>query len=174
MTNPLVELALKVALEAHEGQTRWDGTSYIHHPLAVHHMVNLFKDKHNEFYNSIRIVALLHDVLEDTKVTIDDLEKHGFPPNVLESIRILTKMGKPNYWAYIKYIINTGDSVAIVVKLFDMLHNLLETPDDKRSKPQFTYKLFSVDLLLPEVAKIDLNLYTEALKYYMRVNTFEY
>jgi len=79
------ELAYQIALEAHRGQYRRDGaTDYIEHPCAV---AELFESDNKQ----ARAVAYLHDVIEDTRVTPEDLIARGIPPSVVEAVLLLTK-----------------------------------------------------------------------------------
>ena len=77
---PLTNRAMKLAYAAHEGQMDKCGQPYIFHP---YHLAEQMDDEIST------CVALLHDVVEDTDVTLDDLEKQ-FPPEVVEGVRLLT------------------------------------------------------------------------------------
>lgn len=68
------------------------------------------------------IVAILHDVIEDTDCTLDDLRKAGFSENVLESLRLLTHDPKEQYMNYIMKI--KDDPIARSVKIADLKHNM--------------------------------------------------
>jgi (p)ppGpp synthase/HD superfamily hydrolase len=79
--------AIALAHRAHAGQTDKAGRPYIEHPLRVMHRL------HGEYE---RMAAILHDVLEDTPVTDDDLRAAGCPELVIEAVRALTKhSGEP-------------------------------------------------------------------------------
>lgn len=67
------------------------------------------------------IVALLHDVIEDTKLTIQDLKKEKFPKEAIKAIEVLTHKKEDNYDDYIKKI--SKNAIAIDVKLADLKHN---------------------------------------------------
>ena len=77
-----LERAIEIAKIAHEGQLDKAGKPYIIHPVRVMIRVK------NEFE---KMAAVLHDVVEDTTVTLDDLKREGFPPDVLQAIDALTK-----------------------------------------------------------------------------------
>ncbi|SFD89637.1 HD domain-containing protein [Paracidovorax konjaci] len=79
---PTLERAIAIAAEAHAGQTDKAGQPYILHPLRV--MLRLH-GVHE------RIAAVLHDVVEDTPVTLDRLAREGFAPEVLAAVEALTK-----------------------------------------------------------------------------------
>jgi (p)ppGpp synthase/HD superfamily hydrolase len=77
---PLTKKALRIAFDAHKEQTDKDGLPYIHHPLHLAEQM----DTENEI-----IVALLHDVVEDTDWTFDALEREGFSA-IISVLRLLT------------------------------------------------------------------------------------
>lgn len=109
----LYETAQKIAGEAHCGQVDKGGKPYICHPLAV--AASLEKTEH-------KIVGLLHDVLEDTTVTAEDLKQYGFPDEIIHSVQVMTKqpgMPYPDYLALVK-----GDACARCVKIADIRHNM--------------------------------------------------
>ena len=76
------ELAYDIALKAHKGQKDKGGEDYFKHPLAVSNKLSGEKDK---------IVALLHDVIEDTDVTVNDLREAGFSDEVVLAVSVITK-----------------------------------------------------------------------------------
>ena len=78
-----LENAIAIAAKAHAGQTDNGGAPYILHPLRV--MMKLSEPKE-------RIVAVLHDVVEDSPVTFNDLRQAGFDEEVIEAVRALTKL----------------------------------------------------------------------------------
>ena len=71
-----------------------------------------------------RIVGFLHDVVEDTKYTFEDLEEEGFSDEVISTLRLLTHDKQTPYMDYIERICKSGNKVAINVKLNDLKHNL--------------------------------------------------
>ena len=109
----LLEQAISLAVEAHAGQVRKDGTPYILHPLHV----MLQMDSEVE-----RITAVLHDVVEDTAVTFADLQEMKLPPEALEAIRLLTHEDSVPYETYIMTL--KTNPIARRVKLADLKHNL--------------------------------------------------
>ena len=122
--NSLLELAINVASEAHKEQTDKGGNPYIEHLKAVAAQV-----KNTEY----KIVAYLHDICEDTYVTLDDLLKMGFTYRIVNSVRLLTKTDKLTYEGYLKRI--KMDSSARYVKIADLKHNMdisrIPYPTDK-------------------------------------------
>lgn len=113
MFNKLLDLAIKVASEAHSGQLDKGGNPYILHPMAVANSVESTEEK---------IVAYLHDVVEDTNITLEDLKNMGFTHRIVNSIRILTKSKDVSYEDYLKSV--KMDSNAWRVKMADIKHNM--------------------------------------------------
>lgn len=111
--NKLLELAIKVATEAHVGQVDKGGKPYINHPQAVAASLT------NTEY---KIVAYLHDVCEDTSITSDDLKDMGFTYRIVNSIRLLTKTDELTYEEYLRRL--RMDSCARAVKIADLKHNM--------------------------------------------------
>lgn len=107
----LLNKAHKVAKFAHEGQVDKGGKPYIAHPLAVADMVSEELEK---------VVALLHDVVEDTPVTLEELQRY-FPSDVCNAIHLLTKKNDEDYCAYLARI--KENPLARAVKIADMTHN---------------------------------------------------
>ena len=108
-----LEKAIKIAVDAHTGQTDKGGNPYILHPLRV--MFNL----NNE---SEKIVGVLHDVLEDTNVKIEDIKKEGFSVEVVDALILITKNVSQNYEDYIEGI--KSNVIALKVKIADIEDNL--------------------------------------------------
>ena len=106
------EKAYYIAKTAHFGQTDKAGIDYFKHPEKVASMVDS---------NDEKIVALLHDVIEDTDVTLSFLESVGFNSSILEAVNAITKREKEDYDDYIKRVAN--NPLAKTVKLADMKHN---------------------------------------------------
>lgn len=122
----LVKLAESIARDAHAGQFRRDGTTpYIVHPGRV--VARLDDESHIE-----RAVAWLHDVIEDTSVSHEDLAGHGIPDAVLEALDTLTKKPGQDYEAYIQGV--CMNEYARPVKIADILDNLNDTPSEAQVK----------------------------------------
>ena len=111
--NKLYILAQRVAHEAHEGQLDKGGNPYINHPVEVANSLESTEHK---------IVALLHDILEDTDITIDDLKKYGFTDRNIKSVRILTTVSYISYEEYFSHV--KTDCNAWMVKRADLKHNM--------------------------------------------------
>ncbi len=135
----LVKVALKIATNAHMGQLRNDGkTPYITHPVIV--MENLKKEiKGMKWYDKktpsfLLSSALLHDVLEDTKLTPKNLLKKGIPKFVVELVETLTHKNEESYSDYIRRLRNRDNPLARKVKIQDIKHNLSTLEPWKKDK----------------------------------------
>ena len=104
--------ALKLSFEAHKNQTDKSGLSYVYHPF---HLAEQMTDENST------VVALLHDVVEDTEYTFEDLQKLGFNDVVIEALKLLTHDDAVPYMDYVKVI--QGNEIARAVKLADLKHN---------------------------------------------------
>ena len=122
----LVELAFEFAREAHAGQKRMTGEDYIFHPLATAQILANMK-----LNIPIIIAGLLHDVPEDTKVSLKEIEKN-FGADVANMVEGITKLGTIKYRGIERYIENlrkmflamAEDLRVILIKFADRLHNL--------------------------------------------------
>ena len=108
---PLTQKAMLLAYDAHHGQLDKGGVPYIFHPI---HLAEQMPDE------LTTIVALLHDAVEDTDLTLDDLA-HDFPPAVIDALRLLTHKPGTSYDDYIRAL--RDDPIAATVKRADLLHN---------------------------------------------------
>ena len=114
-----------LALAAHNGQFRRDGvTPYIKHPEAVAARV-----KGDEMAEA---VAWLHDVIEDTDQTADDLRAMLVPDNVIAAVELMTHPHGEPYKDYLKRI--KTNPLATKVKIADMLANLSDSPTERQIK----------------------------------------
>jgi (p)ppGpp synthase/HD superfamily hydrolase len=129
---PLRDKAEALAREAHNGQTRRDGSPYINHVAAV---AGRFVDLENE------IVAWLHDVVEDRgdKYSLFYLFEQGFPPFILNSVAALTRREDEDYPSYLVRVISAGKT-AMAVKISDIEHNISCLEPD-RTKQREKYQL---------------------------------
>ncbi len=108
----LTKKAILVAFKAHAGQMDRAGLPYILHPL---HIAEQMKDE------DTCVVALLHDVIEDTDMTLDDLRQYGFTEAQLEGVRLMTHEDGVDYFDYVRAI--KKNEIAKAVKLEDLKHN---------------------------------------------------
>ncbi len=122
----IVTKAYDIAIAAHHGQTRRDGkTPYYVHPVRVMERI-----KENGYDLEYQAVALLHDVLEDTEVTVRDLLLRGIPEHIIHAVIVLTKDKELSYETYLGLVKRT--ELARVVKIADMIDNLADKPSKKQ------------------------------------------
>lgn len=110
-----IENALRLAVEAHEGQKDLDGMPVILHPMTV----GLSGRNREEI-----IAGLLHDVVEDTDFTFEDLLERGVDDIIVEALKLLTHSRDVPYEEYVQRIAQSGNEIAINVKYNDLCHNL--------------------------------------------------
>ena len=109
----LLEKAIYIALVAHKGQKDKGGFAYILHPLRIMNLMETTEEK---------IVALLHDVVEDSDITIQYLAENGYPDKILTAIKILTKKENQPYFDYILAI--KRNRLASKIKKADLKDNM--------------------------------------------------
>ena len=109
---PKTKKAMKLCFEAHKDQTDKSGLPYVFHPF---HVAEQMPDE------ITTIVALLHDVIEDTSYTLRDLQEMGFDPDVLEALALMTHDKNDSYMDYVTRI--KDNDIARTVKLADLRHN---------------------------------------------------
>lgn len=128
----MLEKAIAIAVEAHRGQIDKAGKPYILHPLRV-----MLAGKTEEEM----ICGILHDVVEDTPISIEMLEKEGFSDSVLNALELLTRDSKTLYQNYIEAI--SKNPLALQVKLYDLHDNLnrdrisFPTQEDERRMEKY-------------------------------------
>ena len=106
------EKAYEIAKKAHLGQVDKAGEDYIKHPEKVASFVKTDEEK---------AVAYLHDVIEDTELTLEDLNKYDFSKEVLEAVDIITKKRGEDYQSYLNSV--KKNKLARAVKLAELRHN---------------------------------------------------
>lgn len=131
--------ALKLCFEAHKNQTDKSGMPYVFHPF---HLAEQMETEETT------IVALLHDVVEDTDYTIEDLNAMGFSKAVTDAIVLMTHDDDTEYMDYVRAI--KPNPIAKTVKLADLNHNSdlsrLDVVDEKALKRREKY-LKAIELL---------------------------
>lgn len=113
MNNKLLEKALLIATQAHEGQVDKSGSAYIFHPIRVSNRCNTEEE---------RIVALLHDTIEDTRVTPEYLLSEGFPATIVEAILSVTRNENESYEDFI--LRSKQNHIGKQVKIHDLEDNM--------------------------------------------------
>lgn len=109
----LLQRALEIAIEAHEGQTDKAGRPYIEHPLRVMAMGGCDEE---------RIVGMLHDVVEDSSWTLLQLKEEGFSDDILDAVDALTRRSDETYDRFIARV--ARNKLATAVKLSDLTDNM--------------------------------------------------
>ena len=120
----LTKKAIVYAYNAHQGQLDRGGIPYIFHP---YHLAEQMTDE------LTACAALLHDVIEDTSTTADDLRKEGFPEEVIEAVTLLTHDEDIAYMDYVARL--SKNKIAKAVKLADLAHNSDLTRTNANSEP---------------------------------------
>ena len=108
----LTKKAMRLCFAAHAGQLDKGGVPYVFHPF---HVAEQMEDELST------VVALLHDVVEDTDYTMEDLAQMGFPERALSALKLLTHDKRVPYLDYVAAI--RHDPIARAVKLADLRHN---------------------------------------------------
>ena len=108
----LTKKAMRIAFEAHKDQTDKNGMPYIYHPI---HLAEQMSDE------VATCVALLHDVIEDTDMTFEQMEAAGFTPEIIAALRVMTHDENVPYMDYVAEI--KKNAIATKVKLADLKHN---------------------------------------------------
>lgn len=129
----LTKKALKLCFEAHKEQVDKSGMPYVFHPF---HLAEQMTDE------ATTVVALLHDIVEDTATTFEDLEKQGFSDEIINALKLLTHDKGVPYMDYVAEI--KTNRIATVVKLADLRHNSdltrLSVVDEKALKRKEKYE----------------------------------
>ena len=108
----MLKLAYSIACRVHTGQYDKGGQEYIRHPIAVANLLESDNEK---------IVAYLHDVVEDADTTLENLQEFGFEPDIIDAIDCITKRKSESYNNYLERV--RGNKLATRVKIADLTHN---------------------------------------------------
>ena len=172
LNKTLLYKAYCYAASAHEGQTRKDGSPYITHPLAVANIVADLKLDTDSL-----CAALLHDCIEDTKSTHEDISRE-FSPTIADLVEGVTKLTRINYVSMEEkqmenlrkmLMAMSKDIRVILVKLCDRLHNMrtmqYQTPEKQREKSRETLEIYAPIAHRLGMQRIKWELEDLALKY---------
>ena len=120
----MTKLALKICFDAHKDQKDKTGLPYVFHPFHLAEQMNSEQEV---------CAALLHDVVEDTPITFEDLYRMGISKDVIDILKLLTHSNGEDYFDYVERI--KTDLCAVNVKLADLKHNSdlsrFETPTQR-------------------------------------------
>ena len=129
----MTKKAMKLCFEAHKEQKDKSGMPYVFHP---YHLAEQMEDE------DTTVTALLHDVLEDTPLTLEDLRAMGFNERVLEALALMTHDESIPYMDYVAKL--RTNEIARAVKLADLRHNSdmtrLDTVDDRALRRAGKYR----------------------------------
>ncbi|MEE6129408.1 phosphohydrolase [Chryseobacterium arthrosphaerae] len=109
----LLEKAISIAVQAHAGQTDKSGKPYILHVLRV-----MMKGKSEDEM----IGGILHDLVEDTDWTFEQLKEEGFPQHIITALELVTRKDREKYSDFIQRI--SGNPLAVAIKLNDLDDNM--------------------------------------------------
>lgn len=129
----LTKKAMRLCFDAHKDQVDKSGMPYVFHPFHVAEQMQT---------EETTVVALLHDVVEDTDYTIADLQEMGFPESITAALTLLTHKDGVPYMEYVAAI--KSDPISSAVKLADLRHNSdlsrLDVIDEKALRRVEKYK----------------------------------
>lgn len=108
----MTKKALRLCFDAHRDQTDKSGMPYVFHPFHLAEQMDT---------EETTIVALLHDVVEDSSYTLEDLKEMGYPASVIDALALMTHDPSVPYMEYVKAI--STSAIASRVKLADLKHN---------------------------------------------------
>lgn len=127
--------ALEIAEEAHRGQKRRNGEPYIEHPRRVVDMLKYPEDK---------ALAALHDVIEDTKMSYDQLKGRNVPDSILMGLIQISRRERETYYDYILRVA-AGNHSTIRVKLADLIDNMSDLEEGSmKDKYRFAKHILSI------------------------------
>ena len=150
----LLEQSIEIAKKAHQGEYRRDGTLYIEHPLRV--MKALADVGCSE---EVQSVGVMHDVFENSKkFTFDGLLQGGFPADVIEALRLLTKQRLSSeqkalltpeekarrYQLYIQELIKSANTPAGQMAMPVKIEDIRDNYDNKNKQPLYDWALFQL------------------------------
>lgn len=132
---PMTKAAMKLCFEAHKDQVDKAGIPYVFHPISL-------AERFGGGQEAETCVALLHDVLEDTDYTVDDIRVAGMSEEVIEALLLMNHNPKVEYMDYVRHL--SKNDIARHVKICDLQHNSnlsrLETVTEKDLKRVEKYK----------------------------------
>lgn len=108
----LTKMAMRLCFEKHKNRIDKSGVPYVFHPF---HVAESMSDEYTT------CTALLHDIVEDTDTTLDDLKNMGFPDEVVEAVGAMTHYPDVPYMEYIEKL--KPNRIARAVKISDLMHN---------------------------------------------------
>jgi (p)ppGpp synthase/HD superfamily hydrolase len=147
--------AIAFAAAAHEGQTDKLGRPYILHPIAVMDSFEPWRGAGEDIREQLQTVAILHDVVEDTMITVERIAEL-FGKRIAQAVYAITKRSGETYMQYLERV--KADTLALAVKVHDIKHNT--SPErlrhlDKSTREYLTAKYKrALDFLYPRFLEI--------------------
>ncbi len=132
-----LEKAIKIAVKAHSGQKEKNGDPGILHPLRVMNSVKSNEEK---------IVAILHDVIEDSNLTFKDLKKEGFSKKIINALKAVSNINGENYLKFVKRA--SKNKIGRVVKIADTFDKLSFERINETSARNFTKYKKALEILI--------------------------
>ncbi|MEN6293596.1 MAG: hypothetical protein ABFD07_16475 [Methanobacterium sp.] len=147
---PTLEETILLAVNAHHGQKDKIGKDYILHPLWVMNHIEGYDEK---------IVAVLHDVVEDTTVSLEDLRNLEYSEKIINALDALTKRADESRFEYLDRAMS--NELALAVKKVDIRHNsseerLNQLPESERERLIKKYK-GDVEYIMSKFKRIESN-----------------
>lgn len=142
-----IDLALSIATKAHAGQLDKDGVPVILHPITVGMMGHTDEE---------RTAGFLHDVIEDSDYTFEDILESGIPNGIVNALRLLTHDKNEDYFDYIQHIIDSENPIALQVKYNDLQHNFARGKAYPELQAKHGKALEMVKKAIEECSKIDI------------------
>lgn len=148
-----IDIALQIATKAHAGQTDRNGNPVILHPITVGMMGHTDEE---------RTAGFLHDVVEDTAYSFEDLMDAGIPVGIVNALRLLTHDKSTPYYDYVQSIIDSKNPIALQVKYNDLQHNYARGKAYPDLQAKHGKALEMVKAAIEECSKIELYRYPDA------------
>jgi (p)ppGpp synthase/HD superfamily hydrolase len=143
-----ISKAYNFAKEKHKGQKRRSGEDYFE--AHIEKVVHLLKKHPNDKFDIIISAAYLHDVVEDTDVTLDELREQ-FDKSVCDVVEILTKRENESYFNFIMRIKDSEIKEAILVKLADINQNMSDANEKDKKGSQYAKYQFARHILVTKL-----------------------
>jgi len=124
----IITQARNIAIDVHADQTRRGGRPYVEHPMRVASMLH-------DYSPTVIAAAYLHDTIEDTELTADDLIAKGISVDVVNLVQLLTHHKSENYNDYLAFIFHEPD--ARLIKIADIVDNLSDDPTQRQKTKYF-------------------------------------
>lgn len=140
----IVRLANRIAAEGHAGQVDKSGVDYIRHPCRV--AASLAR-----YGPSYEAAGLLHDVLEDTLYTAEDLAAMGVPADVIEAVQLVTRRDDETYREFVERTLASRNVMALRLKLADLHDNMRAGVPEGMKQKRYVPVIATIEQLLAQM-----------------------